>query len=491
MQTYLFPGGIKLEPHKALSLAQPIKILEVPRRLVVPLAQSAGQAVRAQVRVGERVLRGQVIGAAGSAVPVHAPSSGIVSAIARHAVVHASGASAECITIECDGLDEGIELSADPHWQERDALELIGRIHAAGVVGLGGGVFSTAQKLKSAPSLSLKHLILNGAECEPYIACDNALLSERAEQLIEGARMLQHVLRPQRLTIALEDNMLAALAALKACAAEFEIVALPARYPEGGERQLIYALTKLEVPAQGLPLDIGMLVVNVASAVAAWRAVRFGEPLISRIVTLSGAGVRHPGNFEVRIGTLIGDLVEQAGGYSEDAERLLIGGSMMGLSLPNDQYPISKGVNCVLLLPPAGTAREPEMPCIRCGECARVCPVVLQPQLLQLAVRAADSAALERLKLKDCIDCGLCAVVCPSQIPLAKLFFDSKQAFKISALQAREAALAKARFEARNLRLQAIVAQRAERAASVGADTAAREALARVRARKPATSEGP
>jgi Na+-translocating ferredoxin:NAD+ oxidoreductase subunit C len=473
-----FFGGLTLDGHKALSLVQPLRDAPLSSALWVPLAQSAGTAARPCVQIGDRVRRGQVIARAPGAVPVHASSSGVVRAIGPRAVIHPSGRDGDCIEIDCDGRDESIALSPLPDWSALDPLALIDRIDAAGIVGLGGGVFPTALKLKRDAPLAA--LVLNGAECEPYIACDQALLAAHADEVLGGARVLMHVLKPARTLLAIEDSMALALAALaQQSLGEIELKRVPTRYPTGGERQLLPLLGLGVVPADRVPAEVGVLSVNVATARAVWHAVRYGEPLIERVVSVTGPALQSPRNLVVRIGTPIADLIAACGGYRADAQRLVVGGGMMGLSLRHDHVPVSKGCNSVVVLGPNEAIAE--MPCIRCGACAEVCPPRLSPQLLHLALRAGQDADAARLNLSDCIECGLCSLVCPSAIPLAEQFRAGRVAARARAVEQTAARAAEERFERRKIRLAALEQARAAR--RDGADSAAARAVARAKAR--------
>ncbi len=457
-----FHGGLKLDPRTARPASVPLGQVPVPARLVLPLSQHVGQPAEPVVTIGERVLKGQPVARPSGyiAAKVHASSSGTVVEIGDHPVPHPSGLSAPCIVIETDGLDEaweGYEPLAE--FAQLNSNELRARVRAAGVVGLGGAAFPTAVKLGSGTGLKL--LILNASECEPYICCDELLIRERPEEVLTGARVLMRALGIDRCCIAIEEDKPEAkrvlLEAIQAAGeTRIEVVAVPAVYPEGGERQLIKVLTGEEVPARGVPPDIGYLCQNVGTAAAVARAVVRGEPLISRIVTVTGAGVARPQNVEVRLGTPVADLVRACGGYTDDAAYLLMGGAMMGFPLADDTLPVIKGMNCVVVASREEIRpRAPAMPCIRCGECAEVCPAQLLPQQLYWHARAGELDRLDEYHLFDCIECGCCDVACPSQLPLTQYFRYAKTELWSRGRDRARSDLARERFEARRQRLDA------------------------------------
>lgn len=498
-----FQGGHKLTARTARPAAEPIGIAAIPPHLTLPLAQHVGLAAEPVVAVGERVLKGQPIARPSGYIgaKVHASSSGTVVEIGDRAVPHPSGLSAPCIIIETDGLDErwgGYDPL--PAFRELSSNELRARVRAAGVVGLGGAAFPTAVKLGSGSGIKL--LILNGAECEPYICCDDLLLRERAAEVLTGAQVLMQALKIARCCVAIEDNMPLAKRALEAAIAavdetRVEVVTVPAIYPEGGERQLIKVLTGEEVPARGVPPDIGYLCQNVGTAAAVARAVVRGEPLLSRIVTVTGEGVARPRNLDVRLGTPIAALVEACGGYTDRAAHLLMGGAMMGFPLVDDSVPVIKGTNCIVVASRDEIRpRAPAMPCIRCGECAEACPAQLLPQQLYWHARAGELDRLDRYHLFDCIECGCCDVACPSQLPLTQYFRYAKTELWARDRDRQRSDLARERFEARRDRIEAEqaarrrrLAEKARAAEHAHGDEAARkamieEALERVQARR-------
>jgi electron transport complex protein RnfC len=456
-----FHGGLVLAPNKEVSTGRPLLEVPVPRRLIHPLSQHAGSPSEPLVQIGERVRRMQPLSRASSFIsaPVHAGSSGVVTAIEAHRVAHPSGLTAPCVVIETDGEDEawdGVEPAPDYTTLSPPALRA--RIRDCGIVGLGGAAFPTAVKLNVGGPM--KALILNGAECEPYISCDDTLLRQRPQEVISGAGVMLHALDVGRCIIALEEDMPEAWAALAEALASvgdprIELVRVPAVYPEGGERQLITVLTGEEVPASGFPTDIGYLVHNVGTAAAVSRAVLDGEPLHRRIVTVTGRGVARPNNVEVRFGTPIADVVAACGGYTEHARHLIIGGAMMGYSLPEDDVPVVKGTNCILVGAAEDVApRGPARPCIRCGECARACPAQLLPQQLFWHARADDFERAEEAHLFDCIECGCCDLVCPSHIPLTRYFRYAKAQVWAQGRDRVRSDLAKRRFDSREARLE-------------------------------------
>lgn len=466
-----FHGGLHLPANKALSNGGGVRSMPLPKQLILPLAQHIGEPAEALVKPGERVLKGQMIARAHGyvSVPIHASSSGTVIEIAEHAVPHPSGLRAPCIVIDTDGKDEAAPdtLSGDP--LQLDPNELRNRVRNAGIVGLGGAGFPSFIKLNPGPNRPIHTLLINGAECEPYITCDDVLMREHAADIVAGARILMHALNAPECLIAIEDNKPEAAVAMRTAitttsTANMEVVVVPTIYPTGGERQLIKVITGREVPSQGLPADVGVVCHNPGTAVAVQRALTRGEPLISRILTVTGQGVARPGNVDVRIGTLMADVVAACGGYTEQARQLLMGGPMMGFAMSSDEVPIVKTSNCLLV-----AARDelplPQapLPCIRCGACVEVCPAELLPQQLYWYAHTRDFDKIQDYSLFDCIECGCCAQVCPSHIPLVQHYRFAKTEIWNQEREREKADLARQRHEFRLSRIEREKDERAER----------------------------
>jgi electron transport complex protein RnfC len=462
---------LHLPEHKHESADQPILVAPVPPRLYLPLQQHRGAADVPRVRVGQHVLRGERLADVeeGLSAPIHAPTSGRIIAIEPRPVPHPSGLALPTLVLEADGRDVSLQVPPCPDPFGRDPDLVAHCIHQAGIVGLGGAVFPTHAKLHRPDHKPITTLVINAAECEPYITCDDRLMRERPEQIVDGIRILAHALQAETCLIGIEANKPEAEAALRAALKtagaheQIEIVAVPTVYPSGGERQLIKLLTGEEVPSGGLPLDIGMVSINVGTAAAVHRALRLSEPLITRIVTVTGAGVQAPRNIEARLGTPISDLIALAGGYSDHPSRLIMGGPMMGFALPNDALPVVKATNCIIATAEAELpAPVPAMPCIRCGFCARDCPVSLLPQQLYWYARAKDWERVAEYHLFDCIECGICAYVCPSHIPLVDYFRHAKSEIRAEERKQAVAEHARLRHEAREHRLRQEAAERAQ-----------------------------
>ncbi|MFA0063664.1 electron transport complex subunit RsxC [Vibrio breoganii] len=453
-----FPGGIHPPEHKAQSLTHKIGRANIANEIVIPVKQHIGKEGDLLVKVGDSVLKGQPLTQyhTSLSLPVHASTSGVVTAIEPRTGCHPSGLPELSIVIKPDQKDTWIEHSGITNYQELSAEELVNVIRQAGISGMGGAGFPTARKLQSGFSRT-DILIINAAECEPYITADDSLMREYAEQVIQGIEILSHILKPKLCIIGIEDNKPEAIQALNKAGESHDIVirVIPTKYPSGGERQLIKVLTDKEVPSSGLPADIGIMVQNVGSAFAVKRAVIDGEPLIERVVTMTGGSVSQAQNLWVPIGTPVQSLLEQAHFSPWKKQSVIMGGPMMGFTLPHTQVPITKTSNCILA--PAKRELEftaDEMACIRCGQCAEACPASLLPQQMYWYSKDKDLEKCEEYKVKDCIECGACAYVCPSNIPLVNYFRQSKTEIKIQAAEAEAAERAKVRFEQRKERLE-------------------------------------
>ncbi len=466
-----FPGGLHLPDNKAMSLVSPVSVMPLPKRLYIPLQQHIGAPAKPVVKVGDKVLKGQVLARAEGFVsaPVHAGSSGSVVAIEAMPVPHPSGMSAPCIVIETDGEDQWVEQACYPDFDGMDESELRNIIRDAGIVGLGGAGFPAFIKLNPGARTELDTLILNGAECEPYITCDDMLMRERADEVIIGARIMRYALHAKQCLIGIEDNKPEAIAALREALVdldekEIEVIEVPTRYPTGGEKQLIKILTGKEVPSQGLPIDVSIVCHNVATAAAVYRAVDKGEPLISRIVTVTGHGAAHPQNMEVLFGTPVEEVIKAAGGDNGVPYTLLMGGPMMGIELQGGELPTTKTANCLLLatlkdMPDRGPTRA----CIRCGECATVCPMQLMPQQMYWHARARDFDKAQDFNLFDCIECGCCAYVCPSNLPLVQYYRFAKNEIWAQERERKASDKARERHDFRQFRIDREKEERAAR----------------------------
>lgn len=477
---FKFKGGVKPPTQKTQSVGEPIAAAPLPSHVSIPLHQSIGGTPRPIVQAGDRVLKGQKIGEADGwiSAAVHASTSGTVVHVGPQVVPHPSGLAAPCVVIEPDGLDtwidrQPVDISALTPEAIREALR------DAGVVGLGGAVFPTHGKLTASKTVPMEELVINGAECEPYITCDDLLMRERAEDVVRGAALFRDLLQPKRVLIGIEDNkpeaVAAMAAAVKAVGEGFEVVAVPTRYPAGGAKQLIRVLTGKEVPAAKRSTDLGVQCFNVATAYTAWRALAYGEPVVSRVVTVTG-NVERPRNYEVAIGTPFAELLALTGPRA-DTQGIIMGGPMMGFLVPDAQVPVVKATNCLIahstaLFPPP----PPEMPCIRCGECARACPHELQPFEMYWFSRAKNFGKTQEYNIFDCIECGCCSFVCPSRIPLVQYFRFAKSEIWAREAEKNAAESAKARFEFKQFRDEREKQEKAEKLAKAAAAQAAKKA---------------
>lgn len=471
------------DDHKRPAADVPLRVMPLPARLCVPLLQHVGAPALPVVAVGERVLRGQLIAAAQGNVsaPVHAPSSGVISAIGEVTAPHPSGLPFSAITIELDGKDEaGEPLTPQVDPFSLTPAEVSQRIADAGIVGLGGATFPSAPKAQLGLKLSVHTLIINGGECEPYLSSDDSVMRVRADEVIDGVRILMHATGATKALVGIEDNKPEATAAMRKAAegfASIEIRPVPARYPMGSDRQLVQVLTGKEVPSGARTASIGVLVNNVSTCAAIHRAVRVGEPLYRRIVTVNGGAVAQPGNVLAPIGVLIEDLLRFVG-LKETPARLVMGGPMMGVALPHAQVPTVKGCGGILALTAGEITDTAPSACIRCGSCVKACPMGLLPLELSAHIHAGEYDKAEAKGLDDCLACGCCAYVCPSHVPLVQTFYHAKGEVWKRAQQKKRTEFTKGLAQARKERLEREARERVEAAARRKAERAAQQAAA-------------
>ncbi|PSV68470.1 electron transport complex subunit RsxC [Photobacterium angustum] len=501
-----FHGGIHPAENKKISNQAPIVSAGIPQELVLPLKQHIGSKGDIIVAVGDKVQKGQALtqGDIAMCVPVHAPTSGTVIAIEQRTTAHPSGLSDLCIVLHPDHTDTWGEKNTYADYQDRDPAELIETIRLSGIAGLGGAGFPTARKLQGGLG-NVDILILNAAECEPYITADDRLMRDYAEEVIEGVRILRHIISPKLTIIGIEDNKPEAIKALEQHVTEADnilIRVVPTKYPSGSSKQLVKILTGREVPSQSRSTSVGVIMQNIGTAFAIKRAIIDGEPLIERVVTLTGEAFKKRGNVFAMLGTPIAYLLDKFG-YKADKKhpRVIIGGSLMGFTLPHSNVPITKITNCIL----APKRKELplhtyEMACIRCSACADVCPSSLLPQQLQWYAKDQNYDKCEEYNLKDCIECGACAYVCPSEIPLVQYYRQAKAEIWARSQDEMNAERARQRFEAKQARMERDKAERENRfkkaadsrrdeMAKTGGDDAVAAAIARVKAKQAAAAK--
>ncbi|QWZ96361.1 electron transport complex subunit RsxC [Aeromonas sp. FDAARGOS 1411] len=496
-----FHGGIHPADNKLQSSQSPVVDAGLPPRLIIPLRQHAGPAGDLLVQVGDKVKKGQPLTryAKGRIVPVHASTSGTITEIGNHTVAHPSGLGDLCVILTPDGEDEWGERNGKADYWNLERGELLERIQQAGVAGLGGAVFPTHSKLDGRGQLT-EILIVNGLECEPYITTDDRLMQQYADEIMDGIRVLKHLLKPKLTLIGVEDNKPEAIEQLTRHATDPDVLVktVPTKYPSGGAKQTIELLTGRQVPKGGRAVDIGIMVLNVATVFAIKRAIIDGEPLIERIVTLTGDSFKKPGNAWVRLGTPVRWLLQRFELQPEAEQRVIMGGPMMGFTLPHAMVPVVKATNCLLAPTQAELpAPGPEQPCIRCSACADACPATLLPQELYWYSRAKEYDKAEKLNLMDCIECGACAWVCPSEIPLVQYYKIAKDDIREARAEAEKAERAKQRFEAKQARFERekaarearhaeAAAQRRQTMTAAGGEDPVAAALARIKAKQDA-----
>ena len=494
-----FDGGIHPPEMKTQSSQTPLRQIPLPEQFIIPLKQHLGPEGEICVSVGDKVLRGQPLTRGkGRTLPVHAPTSGTVNAIRQHTTAHPSGLSELSIIIVPDGEDRWCERQTLTDYRAQSVDTLLAHLHQAGIAGLGGAGFPTAAKLQGGMR-GIETLIINGAECEPYITADDRLMQECAEEIIQGVEILSFLLQPKRILIGIEDNKPEAISALRLALgnrSDMQLRVIPTKYPSGGAKQLTKILTGKEVPFGKHSAAIGVLMQNVGTAFAIKRAVIDGEPLTERVVTLTGEALRQPGNVWARLGTPVRHLLKQGGFHVNKQPMVVMGGPLMGFTLPSLDVPIVKISNC--LLAPSHTEMEPvaeEQSCIRCSKCADACPAGLLPQQLYWFSRGQEHEKARNHHLFDCIECGACAYVCPSNIPLVQYYRQEKAEIRAIDEEAQRAAQAKVRFDAKQARLEREKAARELRhkKAAAGVSTtdkdAVQAALERVRRKQTAATE--
>ncbi|MDO9104875.1 MAG: electron transport complex subunit RsxC [Methylovulum sp.] len=474
-------GGVHAEEHKSATAALPIATdFPLPKRLYVPVQQHVGKPAEPVIKVGEHVLKGQLLAHSQGLVsaPVHAPSSGTIIDVNEYPAPHPSALPIRTIVLETDGKDEWQQhtLIADPFALSPEDISL--RVGTAGIVGLGGATFPTAVKLNMGRENRIHTLLINGAECEPYLTCDDRLMRERAENIIDGVRIMLHGMETSRAIVAIEDNKPEAFAAMQAAALPYPqltVQQIPTRYPMGWDRQLIRYITGMEVPVGSRSSEIGVTIHNIGTAYAVHKALRHGQPLVSRIVTVSGGAVVKPMNIEVPLGTLISDLFNFCHVRPDITARIVMGGPMMGDALPHINLPVVKATSGILALTQDELKSADEQPCIRCARCVSVCPAGLLPLDMANNIRNNQLDAAVDLGLKDCISCGSCSYICPSNIPLVHYFKYASGEVMARQQAQHKSEQTKRLMNDRNARMERIARQQQEEEAARLAAKAERE----------------
>jgi electron transport complex protein RnfC len=457
-QMWDFPGGVFPAERKTLSNQTPINKSPIPERLYVTVKQHIGVEGHLIVEVGQKVLKGQALTKSMNpfAVPIHAPTSGEVVAIQKHPSAHPSGLPEMTVEIISDQQDQWTELHPLVDYQKQPKMQVLAAICDAGISGMGGAGFPT--HIKSSPKKNVEFLIINGIECEPYITSDDRLMREHAWQVRQGIDVLCHLLNPKHVLIGIENNKPEAIEAMQVACREnpnYRICEVPTKYPAGGEKQLIQVLTSREVPANGLPIDVGVIMHNVGTCFAIADAVFSGKPLISRVVTVTGEAIQKPSNVWALIGSPVAHLMAHSE-YKPTLQKqtnIIMGGPMMGFSVSNDLVPVVKTTNCILAPTDNEIAGNNEQPCIRCGACADVCPASLLPQQLFWHAKAKELDKAQDYNLFDCIECGACAYICPSEIPLVHYYRIAKSEIRVEQEEKQKSDKARERFEKREARL--------------------------------------
>lgn len=421
-------GGVHPETRKHLTAETEVLRMPIPPLIRLPLQQHTGAIAEPLVKRDDIVLKGQLVARARGAMSanIHAPTSGRVIAVGHFTAPHPSGLPIPTITIRTDGEDRWGAHLPRLRPEDADPEEISAQVERAGIVGLGGAAFPAAVKLNQRSRYKLHTLLLNGAECEPYLTCDDRLMRENAEEIVDGAGIMARALGVERIIVAIESNKPEAIDMMRhfshGMGTPLSVAVVPSQYPMGSAKHLILAVTGQETPARARTAELGVMVHNVGTAHAVHLAVRYGEPLISRVVTVSGFGIANPANVRVMIGTPVTDVIAFCGGLVGEPDRILLGGPMMGQPIQNLRVPVVKGTCGILALSPAETRKSDPMPCIRCGSCVQACPCGLTPFEMNARIQADDLEGATKIGLTDCIACGSCAYACPSGIPLVQSF---------------------------------------------------------------------
>ena len=433
-KTATFERGIHPKYNKELASGKSITPANLPQRIVVPVSQHIGAPAKPEVTIGDEVKRGQVIGSTAGFVssPIHSSISGKVIAIADFPT--SVGRMVQSIVIESDGKDEAVPFQENPDHMSVSAEDIKNIIKDAGIVGMGGAAFPTNVKLSPPKEKTIDAVMINGAECEPYLTADHRLMVERPKEVVEGLKLIMKSLGVNEGYIGIEENKPDAIEAMKAAVSgetNIEVWPLEIKYPQGAEKMLIKAIKGREVPSKGLPMDVGVVVQNVGTALAVYEAVRFGKPLIERVVTVTGNGIKEPANMMVRVGTLMADVIEQCGGLVEGAVKVISGGPMMGFAQWTLDVPVVKGTSGILVMAEEEyVSSEEYSACIRCGSCIDVCPMGLNPSILSIYAEKGFYEDAKENNLFDCFECGSCAYVCPAKRPMVQFMRLAKSQVK-------------------------------------------------------------